>query len=82
VSVKICGAIMSPTAKSAETRSRISDTTSRLEDVFIRLLTETDELRNELEDEVKSRERDIAAVKEVVKNNFNLIRDALDKEKW
>ncbi len=73
---------MSPTAKSAETRSRISDTTSRLEDVFIRLLTETDELRNELEDEVKSRERDIAAVKEVVKNNFNLIRDALDKEKW
>lgn len=70
------------TAKSAETRSRISDTTSRLEDVFIRLLTETDQLRDGLQDEVQSREKDISAVKEVIKNNFNLIKDALDKEKW
>jgi len=69
-------------SKSAETRSRIADTSSRLEDVLLRLLTEIDNLHEGLENEIQYREKDIAGVKDVIRTNLSLVKDALDKEKW
>ena len=68
-------------SKSAETRSKISEVSTRLEDVLLRLLTETDELRDRLETEIRNREKEISEVRETLKSETKNLTDALNKEK-
>ena len=68
-------------SKSGETRSKISDVTGRLEDVLLRLLTETEDLRDKLESEVRDREREIREVRELLKNETKALTEALSSEK-
>ena len=68
-------------SKSGETRSKISDVTGRLEEVLLRLLTETEDLRDKLESEVRDREREIREVRELLKNETKALTDALCSEK-
>jgi hypothetical protein len=70
-----------PSTKSIETKSKISDLSSRLEDVLLRLLTETDDLRDKLETEIRDREKEISDVREQLKNETKTLTDALNKEK-
>ncbi len=68
-------------SKSAETRSKISEASVRLEDVLLRLLTESDELRDRLETEIRNREKEISEVREKLKCETKNLTDALIKEK-
>ena len=68
-------------SKSGETRTKISDVTGRLEDVLLRLLTETEDLRDKLESEVRDREREIREVRELLKNETKALTEALSSEK-
>jgi hypothetical protein len=68
-------------SKSAETRAKISEASVRLEDVLLRLLTETDELRDRLEVEIRNREKEISEVREKLKTETKNLTDSLIKEK-
>ncbi len=68
-------------SKSAETRSKISEASVRLEDVLLRLLTESDELRDRLETEIRNREKEISEVREKLKTETKNLTDSLNKEK-
>ena len=70
-----------PSSKSIETKSKISDLSGRLEDVLLRLLTETDDLREKLETEIRNREKEISDVRDQLKNETKTLSDALNKEK-
>jgi Skp family chaperone for outer membrane proteins len=68
-------------SKCGETRSKIIDVSGRLEEVLLRLLTETEDLRDNLETEIRDREKEIRDVREVLKNETQALKDALNSEK-
>ena len=72
---------MAAASKSSETRQKISELSVRVEDVLLRLLSETDDLRDRLEAEVRDREREVSDVRERLQNAATALNDALNKEK-
>jgi len=63
-----------------ETRKKIVDTSAKIQEVLLLLLTDNDDLRNRLDKEAAERARETAALRERLDKECGNLRDRLNKE--